>query len=386
MYNETILESLIQGIYTAAISRTGWPAFLSAFAQAIDSSHPSFYLADTATSTGSIEVSVGMDDATRRSYREHYVHRNVWIQRARPLLSPGSIRSSDRLYPRQAFLRSEWYADFCRPLGWTRAIGATLLKEGTTTANIGAFRGDDLPEFAEAEFTLLRALMPHLQQGLRLYRRLAESRAHGQALEAVLHALGTPAILAAMDGTVLFMNAAAEALIRTSDGLLVVAGRLHALLPEQTAALNALIRGCMQIGAGTDYRSGGNLSIARPYGRRALEVLVSPLPGAQEQWLLRQRAVAAIFASDPAPTAIVEDSHLIRRHGLTASEARVALALARGLAGKQVCRALDISYNTLKTHLKHIYSKTGTKHQSDLVRLLSSSLRLHAAQGQSPDR
>jgi DNA-binding CsgD family transcriptional regulator len=371
MYGDAVLESLIQGIYKATVNGAEWITFLASFASALDSNYPSLYLADISGRAGSIEVSLGMDDKQRRAYRDYYVHRNVWIQGARPLLRPGSVRSSDQVCSRQEFLRSEWYADFCRPLGWTRGIGATILQDGTMTANIGAFSGSSRREYFEEDFALVRALMPHLQLGLRIHRELAESHSRGQALEAVLHGLSIPAFLVAQDGTVLFMNAAAEQLVRTSDGLVVMAGQLRALLPDDTASLCTVIAAAAQTSACQGRKSGGSLHISRPYGRRPLEVIVSPLPPRQDSWLLRQPAVTAIFVTDPPGMVVPEDSELIGRHGLTASETRVAVAISRGLAGKQVCRELDISYNTLKTHLKHIYAKTQTKHQSDLVRLLA---------------
>lgn len=382
MYSEALLESLIQGIYKAAVNATGWLAFLSSFAGALDSSYPSFYSADTAGREGSIEVSVGMDEAYRRSYDDYYVHRNVWIHGAKPLLRPGSVRSSDQVCSRREFLQSEWYADFCRPLGWERGLGATILQDGTKTANIGVFGNHGRPEYTDEEFALVAELMPHLQRGFTMYRRLSESRAHGQALEALLNGLSTPSLLVAADGAVLFMNIAAERLLRTSDGLLISGGQLRALLPNETASLHALIGGAAQTSAGNTRRSGGNLRISRPYGRGALELLVSPLPTREDDWLLRERAVAGIFVTDRSGIAVAEDSALIRQHGLTASEAKVAVAISRGLAGKEICRELDISYNTLKTHLKHIYAKTQAKHQSDLVRLLAGGLRLAAPAGQ----
>jgi DNA-binding CsgD family transcriptional regulator len=376
MRADTVLESLIQGIYKAAISGAGWSTFLASFANALDSTHPSFYFAETSGRGGSVEISVGMDEVHRRAYREYYVHRNVWIQGARSVLRPGSIRSSDQVCPRQKFLRSEWYADFCRPLGWSRAIGATILQDGTITANIGAFRGEGRPEYGEENFAVVRELMPHLQRGLSMRRHLAESRVHGQALEIVLHALSTPTLLVTQNSTVLFMNTAAERLIQTSDGLVVTAGQLRALLPNDTASLSALIAGAAKPFDHQSLNSSSNLRISRPYGRGSLYVLVSPLPSQEDDWLLRERAVAAIFVTDRYGIGAAEHSELIGQHGFTAAEARVAMAISRGLAGKQICGELDISYNTLKTHLKHIYAKTRTRHQSDLVRLLAGGLRV----------
>ena len=60
-------------------------------------------------------------------------------------------------------------------------------------------------------------------------------------------------------------------------------------------------------------------------------------------------------------------------HGLTASELRVLLAMAPGLSIKEAAQMLGISENTARTHLQHIYSKTGTSKQSELIHMFMSS-------------
>jgi DNA-binding CsgD family transcriptional regulator len=115
--------------------------------------------------------------------------------------------------------------------------------------------------------------------------------------------------------------------------------------------------------------------ISRPYRRESLEILISPLAARENDWLVRHCAVAAIFVAERSRVAVAEDSVLIRLHGLTATEAKVAVAVSRGLTGKEICRTIGFSYNTLKTHLKRIYAKTHTSHQSDLVRLLAGEFR-----------
>ncbi len=56
MDGETLLESLIQHIYKAAVDGVGWFTFLAFFASAIGSTHPSLYIADTSGQEGSVEV------------------------------------------------------------------------------------------------------------------------------------------------------------------------------------------------------------------------------------------------------------------------------------------------------------------------------------------
>jgi DNA-binding CsgD family transcriptional regulator len=80
--------------------------------------------------------------------------------------------------------------------------------------------------------------------------------------------------------------------------------------------------------------------------------------------------MAVVLIIDP------EDEHepppaLLRRlYRLTEAEAEVALRVIRGAGLKQISEELSISYTTVRTHLQHVFDKTDTHRQADLVRLL----------------
>ena len=60
--------------------------------------------------------------------------------------------------------------------------------------------------------------------------------------------------------------------------------------------------------------------------------------------------------------------------GLRPSEARLALALSRGLSIADAAHALGLTLETARNYSKKIYAKTGTRGQSDLVRLILTSV------------
>ena len=63
-----------------------------------------------------------------------------------------------------------------------------------------------------------------------------------------------------------------------------------------------------------------------------------------------------------------ESSDLLRSHfGLTPSEARLALHLVTGETLRSAAAKLHISYETARTQLKRIFSKTGTCRQAEVV-------------------
>jgi DNA-binding CsgD family transcriptional regulator len=75
----------------------------------------------------------------------------------------------------------------------------------------------------------------------------------------------------------------------------------------------------------------------------------------------------------------LERSRQIRRavlrslYGLTPAECRVALLLVDGHAPRQIANTFRVTENTVRSQIKSIFSKTGARRQSDLVRLLLSN-------------
>ena len=60
------------------------------------------------------------------------------------------------------------------------------------------------------------------------------------------------------------------------------------------------------------------------------------------------------------------------RYGLTAREAEVFALLAQGRNGAHIQRQLGVSYNTIKTHVAHIYAKLGVHSHQELIDLVEA--------------
>jgi len=65
---------------------------------------------------------------------------------------------------------------------------------------------------------------------------------------------------------------------------------------------------------------------------------------------------------------------LVRLYGLTFAETRLIGLLAAGRSLDEAATALGISRATARTHLRHIFEKTGTTRQSQLMKLVLSAL------------
>ena len=101
-------------------------------------------------------------------------------------------------------------------------------------------------------------------------------------------------------------------------------------------------------------------------------VLVSPLAG-NSTW------EAAVAGPKPAGLLILIDPHQSQRFAqrllvdafhLTQAEARVAVVASSGKSIGETAHLLDVSPNTVKTHLSRVYEKTGISRQAQLSRLV----------------
>jgi DNA-binding CsgD family transcriptional regulator len=61
---------------------------------------------------------------------------------------------------------------------------------------------------------------------------------------------------------------------------------------------------------------------------------------------------------------------LCRTYGLTPSEERVAVAATAAGSLDEISETLLLRVNTVKTHLKQVYAKTGVSGRAELVRVV----------------
>ena len=96
--------------------------------------------------------------------------------------------------------------------------------------------------------------------------------------------------------------------------------------------------------------------------------------GARRKAGVNYAAVAAVFVrkaelSLPHPLETIADLYK-----LTPAEMRVVMAVTQVGGIPEVARVLGISEPTVKTHLQHVFQKTGAKRQADLVKLVAGHM------------
>jgi DNA-binding CsgD family transcriptional regulator len=76
------------------------------------------------------------------------------------------------------------------------------------------------------------------------------------------------------------------------------------------------------------------------------------------------------FLIDPEQPVRIASGLLCRSFGLTPAEERIAIAATAAGSLEDLSETLLLRVNTLKTHLKQVYAKTGVRGRAELVRLV----------------
>jgi DNA-binding CsgD family transcriptional regulator len=119
------------------------------------------------------------------------------------------------------------------------------------------------------------------------------------------------------------------------------------------------------------------LVVARNFPLSPVNVSVVPLRSrarlADVPWIGFGRPVAIVTISDPDLARQRREEQLRRLFGLTNAEAALAAEILKGDGRRAAAQRCGITDGTAKTHLEHIFEKTGTRRQAELIRLLLSA-------------
>lgn len=373
--HEAVLD-LVDCIYAAAEAPALWPQALERIADATGSAASLLYRHMDAQE-GGVDVAVRVSPDAADAYQQYFHRLDPWgnSPQAAALVQPGAVIDGDQLVPRSELASTEYYNDFARLHGLTRVLVGIISKQGSFASVISLIRDDAAGEHTSEDRRLLCALMPHLTRAVQMHRRmLPVSVLDGAAVDA-LDCLSSGVAL--LDGScrTIFLNRAAERLLRQRDGLFVEHGCLAAAMPHERDMLRVLVAQAAQTTAGSSLRAGGAAPISRPSMRRPYNVLVTPL-GRRHTSLHGPEAAVAVFISDPEDRGPSEIGALVRLFRLTPAEARLATGIATGATLAEVADTLGIGRETARTQLRSVFAKTGTTRQSELVRIITRACPL----------
>ncbi|QEH80797.1 LuxR family transcriptional regulator [Sphingomonas sp. C8-2] len=276
-------------------------------------------------------------------------------------LRPGRVYAPEELIDAADPRHDRFRHEYLNRIGVGHGRFMRVTEPGGTSAWAVLLR--DKENFTASDSAILAALQPHLSIALRNFAVLERERLRAHVSEDVLRRAGLAWAVLGNDGAVQLSSSAAGPMLsatgaRISAGSVEAERRLARLVELFTAQPDAP----PQLAPLDDDEDGA--LIALPIAEKPLTAPVMP-------------AYAAV-ARLPRTLDNRHARLLAARHGLSASEAGLALALARGRSIAEAAATLRLSLETARNYSKRIYAKTGTRGQADLVRVVLDSVTLLA--------
>jgi DNA-binding CsgD family transcriptional regulator len=367
-------SDLIGSIYDCVIAPERWPEVLNEI-------RTEFGFATAVLSAYSLtNVRIGVNAAsgtdpvptmaqTSKEYVADIVELWGGIERIRqyPLGEP-IIRS--QAVPEDIILGNRYHREWALPKGLFDAVGVALVREKTMIGNATFSQHQSDGAIEDGQVNGLRLLAPHIRRAVIISNLFDMKTVEAATFAATVETLKVGVVLADEHSKIVHTNAAADVMLAAGDPILARHGRIAVQSAATTSSLQSAIAQAAKDEAALGQKGIG-IPIPRP-GGDPLVIHVLPLRRGQTRSGLVQRAAAALFVTSASGPPQLPHDALVHLYDLTPAEIRIFELVCEGQTRDAISSQLGVSVSTVKSHLFHVFEKTGCHRQVDLVRLAKS--------------
>lgn len=358
---------IVGTIYDAALDQAGWATCLEAVRSELAGNYASLIVRPETTDDIGLIVSVG-DEQNNIDPGNPYI-----------AISPFTGMKPDQLFTvadvlsEEEWRASSYYRDWCAPHGVFHVLAADIATRDGGVYGFRVTRPETAPAFSEADIEFGRRLIPHIKRALTLHLSINQDRKVSTLYSHAMAQLMVGVVVLDQNGHVIDCNPAATAILEMNDGLRVVGKQLEANYANDNRKLQGLVRDALTHPQAAKVSLTEAMSVSRPTGRLSWGLIVQSI--SSDQWTEgKQRPSVAVFVRDTEGKVHPPVRLAQQLFQLTPAETALAIQLANGLSLEEAAEVLNIRRNTARAHLRSIFSKTGVRRQTELVRIFLNSV------------
>ncbi|WP_057461753.1 MULTISPECIES: LuxR C-terminal-related transcriptional regulator [unclassified Pseudovibrio] len=212
-------------------------------------------------------------------------------------------------------------------------------------------------------------LLRHLCRAYNLAKQQQRVQVEHGFYVATLDRLAVGTIFLNKHGKILQTNKIAQDILDAKDGLMRIRSNLAANDPQTNTHLQSCLRARPE--PEEEHEDSLPLIVRRSSNKRDLGILIKRT-GAQGT--SNKDVATVIILRDPDHSTPIEKLALRKLFAMTSAEAEVACLLTAGKTLDDAASTLNISKNTARTHLRSIFSKGDISRQTELLRVILSSV------------
>jgi DNA-binding CsgD family transcriptional regulator len=358
-------SALVEEIYGAATDAELFASLARRIARVLDAPSAVIQIRQTVQATPSVVLTT--DNFTTKNlsaYQDHYYKVDEWILRA-ARIPPGIPFQGSDLIDYSEFEHSECYTDYGSRLGLYDLVGAMFFTEFGMCA-FGVHRSRKERRFDSTTKRAVKLLLPHLRNSLELRARLEREHISGEVALDGLDRLSVGVLVVDSSGKLIFANSKGETVLRSARGLAIRHGKVITSDPQLQEMLKRAITLAVHFTSGRSQEPVSHIVFPGISGMRPLMIKVLPMPGPALP-LTGSRPFASIFIGEPNVIPSDLEKLLEQLYDLTPAEARLVEGLLTGDSLQEYATRTGVRPNTVRSHMKHVFDKTDTARQAELI-------------------
>jgi DNA-binding CsgD family transcriptional regulator len=365
------VERIVENLYAGTLEIAAWGRAMNGIADYLSSSGGFLFSVNPTNQCLMRDEVFRGDPSVMQTYRHHWVSNDIRI--AAGMAAPsGEPRTEWQVVDKTTWYRSALLNEFLLPADYPFVLATWLHKSAHKVVAL-TFEGSlRRGPFDENDSRKLKRLIPHVQRALQIRDRLEAHEVRAATLSSVVEQSHMGVIVLDQKGRILEATGLADRLMKTESGIRCSSD--HTLWLREPAG--SQLKEWVLTGLPPKNNPSGLLSVSRNHGSAAVTLVVAPMPSVPASWTgIDPRWLVFVF--DPEQRMAPAAELISRDLGLSTREADIAVLLSMGHHLPSIAGRLGISLLTLRTHLKHIFDKTGTHSQTDLVRRVLLSPAMH---------
>ena len=362
------VDALVDDIYAAPIRPDLWARVLDGLAHRVSAVGGGLLIQRNGNWLG-WRASTSLEPDASKITAQYIFARKLLPERLIELNRPGFVADQE-LFDDEEFKTLPFYKDFCEPHDLRHLAGTAITLPTNDIMVLFVIRMKNKPAFDCHDLELLDALRPHIARDGILTTRLGFEKM--RSFTEAFSSISLPAMVIDSDCKIIAKNTYID------EHREFIKPRRDDVLEFNNSRSTDILRETAQLLDQRISSSAKSIPVMSADGKHAIAHII-PIGSAYANFFDWESSSASLFHSaccsviiaPISPTKEADKTLLRSLFDLTPAEARVAEEVLHGHATGKIASHLGVTLETVRTHLKRIFMKTGVQSQPQLVSLLA---------------
>ncbi|TRB06981.1 helix-turn-helix transcriptional regulator [Agrobacterium tumefaciens] len=350
-------DDLIDLIYAALLGEASWQQFLDRLSENAPDGRTILFSMNTREPDDYVGMTSKFDLPELESYAAHYINTNPWLEHC-ALRQVGLGVFSDQIVPRKQLVKTEFFNDWLSPNNISTSIGVTIDKNEGSPLIVSTVTSRGDPDENSVFSDQLTRIAPHLRRAASFYKNSSVRWAAFDLNTSLFDFVETGVVIIGENAQIKTISPIGQELL--DKGTLISVsplGKLRLRGKDAQTALNTMLK--------RSYTGPRTASFLL----QGIKLTLVAMEKERLSLYFEGPTVALLIQPSGAPGEIPGIDQFAEFHRLTMGERRALLGVINGRTITQIALEASVSRETIRTQLKSLYAKTGTRSQNDLLRL-----------------